>query len=256
MKISRKFIHLLFCLTCLSVQLRAGSDSLLSSPSLIQEDTVLSDTASAVLQDSTPLKRKQFNDASLGKLKSDTDMHYKQPPSQAESIFSRLLRWFSELLQSIFTAATNTGWGKILTYAIGIMLIVVIVMLILRVNAFKVLFAAKGVALKDGAIEENIHEMDFEQLIAEATQQRDYRKGVRLIFLYALKVLADGHLIRWEPGKTNHEYVAELQRRDLKKGLDDLSYYFDYAWYGNFQVSAEIFREAHAIFLNWKETVR
>jgi hypothetical protein len=209
-----------------------------------------------VVNDSTYVHAKNFDGKIVDELKSDPDMQYKEPPSAAESLWERILRWFLEIIEAIFSKATNTGWGVILTYIVGITLIVILIMMIFKVNAFKVLYSAKGAAVKGDAFHENIHEMDFDSLIREAVEQQDYRKGVRLLFLYALKILADKHLIRWEPGKTNHEYVGEVEHPELKAGLDDLSYYFDYAWYGNFKVTSEIFQQAQSVFSNWKQTVR
>jgi hypothetical protein len=134
--------------------------------------------------------------------------------------------------------------------------IIVVVMMILKVDAFKILYGGGDGKLKSQVLDENIHEMDFDQLIKEAVNDQDYRRGIRLLFLYALKILSDKHVIHWELGKTNHEYVAEVKEKDLKHGLHDLSFYFDYAWYGNFSITAETFIKAEQIFNNWKQKVK
>lgn len=100
---------------------------------------------------------------------------------------------------------------------------------------------------------ENIHEMDFEKLIQEATARQDFRQGTRLILLYALRLLSDQHLIQWEAGKTNHDYVNEIEAQELKTGLNEISFYFDYAWYGNFTVSPEAFEKVQATFDAWRQ---
>ncbi len=256
MKIFRNVAVLILLIAHCSASVNAEVDELIPAPN--QPDSLSTDDTAVILipDDSTVLQHRAFDSEVMRELKEDSDMHYKQPPSAAESIWSRIMRWFGEILRSIFGAATGMGWLKILIYVIGIGIVIALVMLILRVNAFKVLFGARGAPVKMGVIEENIHEMDFDQLIREAVDQGDYRRGVRLLFLHALKILSDKHLIRWEPGKTNHEYVGELQQGELREGLDDLSYYFDYAWYGNFGVTSEIFQEAQSVFSNWKQVVR
>jgi hypothetical protein len=149
----------------------------------------------------------------------------------------------------------GTNWGRVITYIVGIALLVILIMLMLKVNAFKVIYSGTGGGQKYNVFDENIHEMDFEQLINDATQSHDYRKGIRLLFLYALKLLSDKHLIHWQSGKTNHDYVAEITERELKTGLNELSFYFDYAWYGNFSINAETFQKAQSIFATWKNKI-
>ena len=158
---------------------------------------------------------------------------------------------------SIFQSAVTTDWGRVFTYVIGIILLVVLIMAILRVNAFKIFSAGDGAAtFRYDALNDNIHEMDFDKLIDDALSKNDYRLGVRLVFLYALKMLSDKDHIHWDQGKTNHDYLEELKMAELKPGFSDLNYYFEYAWYGNFNINAETFNHVHDIFKNWKSNIK
>jgi hypothetical protein len=98
--------------------------------------------------------------------------------------------------------------------------------------------------MHESDIEKNLIHVDFEKLIEEAIAKSDYRAGVRLVFLYALKMLSDKNHIHWNQGKTNHDYLDELKLAELKSGFSDLNYYFEYAWYGNFKINAEIMAAA------------
>jgi hypothetical protein len=205
--------------------------------------------------DSLVIQKRSFSEEKLDRLKSDPDLDYKQPPTVAESLWDRFWAWIGQLLDGMFDQAVNTNWGRVIVYIVGLALFIVLIMLILKVNAFKVLYSGEGKAQKYQVLDENIHEMDFEKLIAEAMDQQDYRRGIRLLFLYALKLLADKHLIHWEPGKTNHDYVGELSKIELRTGLNELSFYFDYAWYGNFKINREAFSKVHDNFEAWKSKI-
>lgn len=98
--------------------------------------------------------------------------------------------------------------------------------------------------------------MDFEKLIREALEKKEYRYGVRLTFLYALKLLSDKQHVDWRPGKTNHDYLEELNEGELKTGFNELSFYFDYAWYGEFAVNENLFQRVQVIFDNWRKHIR
>ena len=202
--------------------------------------------------DSLPVIKRSFNENKVRELKADPDLNYKEAPTIAESLWERFLIWLGQLIQTIFEKAVTTNWGRVLVYAIGLGILVVVIMMLLKVNAFKVLYSGAGTAQKYSVLDENIHEMDFDKLIQEAMDQQDYRRGVRLVFLHALKILSDKELILWQSGKTNHDYVAELNRNELKTGLNELSFYFDYAWYGNFRINKDTFQKIQTTFSDWR----
>ena len=161
------------------------------------------------------------------------------------------------MFAAIFENAVSTNWGRVLMYALGIVVLIVLIMMILKVNAFKVFYSGHGAnTFKHTVLDENIHEMDFEKLIQEALAKNDYRLGVRLTFLYALKMLSDKNHIHWDQGKTNHDYLDELKVSDLKTGFNELNYYFEYAWYGNFKINSETFSNVQLIFNEWKGKLR
>ncbi|MBS1557876.1 MAG: DUF4129 domain-containing protein [Bacteroidetes bacterium] len=202
--------------------------------------------------DTTPVTQRKFSEQAIQKLKTDPDLKYKQPPTVAENLWERFKSWLAELVRNFFSNVTTTHLGKILLYVAGAALLVYVVSMILKVNAFRILVKGGDGTIPHQMLSENIHEMNFEKLIAEATQKKEYRLATRLVFLYALKILSDRHLIDWEPGKTNHDYVRELQHPELRNGFLDLSFYFDYAWYGNFRVTPETFSEMLQVFNSWK----
>lgn len=207
--------------------------------------------------DSSDIAVRDFNNKTLEELKSDPSLQYKEPPTIAESLWERFLLWLNQFWEAIFENAVETDWGRVLTYIIGIVIIVVLIMMVLKVNAFKVFYSGQGAdTFRHQVFVENIHEMDFEKLIQEAIAQNDYRTGVRLVFLYSLKMLSDKNLIHWDQGKTNHDYINELKAPDLKTGFNELNYYFEYAWYGDFKINREVFSRVQSIFDEWKQTLR
>lgn len=207
--------------------------------------------------DSAAVDARSFDSSTVDKLKSDPELQYDEVPTVAENLWTRFLMWLFAFISSFFDSAVNTSWGRILTYAIGIAIVVVTVMMLLKVNAFKVFYSAEGAdTFKHSVLDENIHEMDFDKLIDEALARSDYRLGVRLVFLYALKMLADKNMIHWDQGKTNHDYLDELKAMELKGGFNELNFYFEYAWYGNFKITENMFSHVQLIFNEWKNKIR
>jgi hypothetical protein len=207
--------------------------------------------------DTTEVLARSFSDKTISELKRDSDLQYEAPPTIAQSLWQRFLIWLSEMIASVFSSAVETNWGRVVSYLLGIGVLVLVILLILKIDAFKILYTNQGAStIKYSVLHENIHEIDFDQEIQNAVDNGDHRRGVRLLFLYALKILSDKQYIHWEQGKTNHDYVAEVKEETLRNWLNQLSYYFDYAWYGNFTVSKELFDRVNLIFTDWKGKVR
>lgn len=203
--------------------------------------------------DTTAVTLQKFSSEKIATLSQDPDFNYKQPPSMAESLWQRLLSWLGQILNALFEGATGTDWGRVLVYAAALAGLVLLVLMILKVDAFRVFYAgADRGSVTTGVFHENIHEMDFDKLISDALSKQKFREGIRLVFLHALKVLTDNQFIYWEAGKTNHDYVQEVSEKELQSGLNDLSYYFDYAWYGNFPVEESTFRKTQSLFESLK----
>lgn len=194
--------------------------------------------------DTTQVIQRSFDEDEVNKLKNNPDFDYKQPPTVAENLWSRFVEILSQFFRNLIEGATSTHLGRIALYGVGLIALIFLIMMIMRVNAFRVFYTGADRGSMATALHENIHELDFQKLIREALAKKEYRLGIRLVFLQALKMLADGHVIDWQAGKTNCEYVNEISNQELKTDLNELSFYFDYAWYGNFQVSEEIFRKS------------
>ncbi len=209
-----------------------------------------------VIPDTSVVASRSFDENTVQELKDSKDFKYKQPPSVAESIWDRLMLWLDQLFGWIFRSAVETNWGQVLLYTLGLVILIVLVMMLLKVDALRVFYAGADQGMsKYQTLEEDIHEMDFEGLLREALEKSEYRLAVRLTFLRSLKLLSDKQHVTWRPGKTNHDYVEELKEGDLKTGFNELSFYFDYAWYGDFTVNEILYHRVQTIFDQWRRKV-
>jgi hypothetical protein len=206
--------------------------------------------------DTLTIHPRDFSEDKVKELRADEDFNYAEAPTVGESLWDRFWRWVGQFILELFGKMATTNWGNVLLYVLALVVLTVIVMAVLKVDAFRILAKGDGSAVTKGVFHENIHEMDFDTLIKEAVANRDYRNAVRLVFLQSLKILADKQHINWQAGKTNHDYVDEVQTLDVKKGLGQLSYYFDYAWYGGFMISETQFSRLKTIFDSWRGTIK
>ena len=257
MRGSLKTFLFFICFFISAASFSQDSDSAVDQSDVVEIQDEYDEKDSYAFPDSSEIRTRSADSETVQRLKSDPALQYKEPPTIAESLWDRFMLWLRQLIGSLFESAVTTDWGRVLVYVVGIILLVVLIMAILRVNAFKIFSTGEGAGtFKYNALDDNIHEMDFDKLIDEAMSKKDYRLGVRLVFLYALKMLSDKHHIHWDQGKTNHDYMEELKMAELKPGFNDLNYYFEYAWYGNFNINAEMFNHVQDIFKTWRTNIK
>lgn len=222
---------------------------------LLEEELIDTSDKEVYPVDTLALAPRDFDQSKLNELREDEDYNYTEAPTVAESLWDRFWRWIAQFFGLVFNEMAYTDWGNVLLYVLAVCALVIIVMAVLKVDAFRVLSGSDKNVTK-GVFHENIHEMDFDALIKEALAKRDFRNAVRLVFLQSLKLLSDKQHIDWQPGKTNHDYLDEVRSLDVKQGLGQLSYYFDYAWYGGFTISETQFARVKAIFDSWRGSVK
>ncbi|HEY9048785.1 MAG TPA: DUF4129 domain-containing protein [Ohtaekwangia sp.] len=207
--------------------------------------------------DSSVVDVRAVDENKLNEMREDPDMQYGKDSPAIVSIWDRIKMWLISALSWLFYLGNSTNWGNIIVGIIAVAVLIYVILRLLKIDALKVFYGkADKTALAHEVIEENIHEMDFDKLIQEALARNEYRLAIRLLFLQGLKLLADHHHITWEPGKTNHDYLNELTAKELKTGFNELNFYFEYAWYGNFVITDELYGRVTAIFNNWKTNIR
>jgi hypothetical protein len=205
--------------------------------------------------DSTKIDVRHFNEAQVEKLKEDPKLTYSADRASI-TVWQQLWWFFLELIDALFSETASTSAGRFLIYIIAIVVLVFIIIRVLKIESFKIFYSRPDLpVISHSVIEENIHEMDLDKAMEDALRRKDFRAAIRLTFLQALKALSDKHLIYWEPGKTNRDYLNELQSADLKKGFYTINYYFEYAWYGNFTVDDKLYEDVRKAFSDWKTRV-
>ena len=203
--------------------------------------------------DSASVILRNFDTTKIEILKKDPEMKYTYTKATL-SLWDRFWIWFGQQLSELFYAPSEVNWFRFFTYIVFTLIIVYAIFRLLKLDTFKVFVGLKHnqQEQKSFFIEENIHEMDFEALMNEALLKQENRLAIRLMFLWGLKLLSDKNYITWEPGKTNRDYLMEIQSKTVKNSFSDLNYYFEYAWYGQFPVSQELFNKVNRNFVQWK----
>jgi hypothetical protein len=68
--------------------------------------------------------------------------------------------------------------------------------------------------------------------------------------------LSDKEYINWDISKTNSQYYQELQNPDLKNQFINLTYKFEYAWYGNLPINKQDFSVTQSQFSSFYQEIK
>lgn len=104
--------------------------------------------------------------------------------------------------------------------------------------------------------EENIFSLDYAARIQSALSEKNYRLAIRLLYLSLLKDMADNNIINYKQGKTNREYLSEINNTPFYKSFHSLTRTFEYIWYGKFNLSESEFGQIENNFRNFKNTLQ
>jgi hypothetical protein len=213
-------------------------------------------TALAGNQDSVVAEKvisiRTFDQEKLNRLKNDSEFDYRAKQVEMESIWAKIQRLLNQYIGWIFRKLFNMNVPDISYWIFIVVIAVFIIVLIIKlmdINLKDSLFTPGDSGNLEYKVEnENIHDLDFNHLIDESIRRSEYRTAIRYLYLFSLQKLSDHHLIDWVPGKTNREYELELQEKSVGIYFTQLGYYFEYAWYGEFELNSENFQNALKIF--------
>lgn len=227
-----RYIRLIIC--CLSISLAtilASKADALDSSVAVQKTEI------------NNVPPRSFEKNKLEKYKTDKDYQYEQDIKQGESFWEKVKSWFWYYLGRLLFDEETTLFWRIVRYLLVISITILIVSQILKTDFRMLLLGNKGNKPLAYSVEnENIHAIDFEKQIQEAIEKQAYSIAVRLYYLKTLKILTDKSFIDWKKEKTNHDYINEMQAKNVNiSEFTELTSLFEYAYYGDFKIDKYTF---------------
>lgn len=206
--------------------------------------------------DSNLLRTRHFDAKQLKAYQNEKAFSYDELAPASESIWERFWKWFWRLVESLFGNETS---GKVLKYIVIGAFVALVTFLIVKlagIELFQFSKKSKALAVPYQEVQENIHEINFNEEIESATAKGNYRLAIRLLYLLSLKKLTDRQLIHWLPEKTNQAYLDEIENEPTKSGFAMLTRQFEYVWYGDFQLNKEAFLTVRLSFEQFNSELR
>lgn len=227
-KIDISFVRSIFIilLACFFISLSAQSDTI---PAITKAKTETVDFR-------VPSKAK------IKEYQEDNRFKYDEP-QRGISAWDKFIYWLNYLANKIFKAFSDSGIPGIALLLVVVVLLCLLVLRFLGVDYRKVLGKKEIDTPEINIYTENVHEMDFDTLIANAMRNKDYRLVVRFLYLKNLKLLSDKEIIEWKTNKTNYSYQHEISNPNLRSKFLETTLIFDYIWYGEFTLDESRFSD-------------
>jgi hypothetical protein len=167
----------------------------------------------------------------------DKDFKYFEDPEYSKTLWERLMDWLNRQFAKLTEYDSYyTAWD-IFMYILIALAVAAIIFGFYR-SEFKGLLISskKNDQLNISESLEDIHALDYEKMIEEAITKKNFRYAIRLNYLRSLKILSDKNLIHWKTDKTNNEFINEIKQISLKEKFKNITYDFEYIWYGEFEI--------------------
>ncbi len=225
---------------------------------LVGSFTGLSQTTTPKVQlDTLIVQPLQFDETSIERYKNNDTFNYeltKNEPGIIELAWNWFMRMLTKLLRYLFDDI-EPAMGflqlvfRVLPYIISIVALYFILKFFLDLDQKRRKKNEKHADLININDDEVlIQNANLLQLKDDAVRQQEYRFAIRYFYVYTLQRLSERGHIAWQPEKTNEDYTRELATSSLLGTFKQVTYIYDFVWYGSFAIDKEGYLEAATYF--------
>lgn len=204
------------------------------------------------------LDTRNFDD-DLSQKYTGSEFDYSSQEGEAQNLIKRFLNWSFNWIDRSFGINIPPYTLQIIEWLIYVLMGGLIIYLFVRFFSgenFSAVFTKKATSVLDiNLSEDHIENVDLDALIKSALEEKDYRLAVRYQYLRVLKTLSQKGIIDWHYEKTNSDYQNEIEAQNVKSGFKDVSYLYDYIWYGEQDIDGLKYETVEARFATLKNAI-
>lgn len=145
-------------------------------------------------------------------------------------------------------------WFKIIIYLIIFVILLLSLLAVMKANNMFIFYSCsrkkRSMVLPEGTI------LDWGGKIATAERDQHYRMAIRFHFLELLYRLHDHGLISYHPETTNADYLNSMRKYQGYSEFKSLTRIYEYAWYGDFEISESVYQQVAERFNHLKVSIR
>ena len=177
-------------------------------------------------------------------------IYKKQDPSFIQNLKEWVLELLNRILRNVGVDSKNSEYIALVFYVlIAAIAVYVIAKMFLQQDGQWVFKRKKDVQtlIYDTEVAA-IETADFEELISQALLDNEYRLSVKYYYLWVLQKLSEQELIILNNLKTNADYQLEIKDTEYVEIFKRVSYYYNYVWYGEFNIDVVAFNSIQEIY--------
>lgn len=213
---------------------------LITSEELISQSAVPSSPSQKIITKSqkqdSEITLRTIDTGKLKKYKEDPDFQYDRIVQYELTIWERIIEWIKNLLRTIFFSEEYADIADIILYAVMGLTIIVIIYFIYRTEIRNIFSKEIKKQLTYLEASENIHELNFDEMISKSLDDKNFRYAIRLTYLKLLKLLDSRGFINWRNDKTNREMINQIRHKQLNASLASITLEFENIWYGGLDI--------------------
>ena len=147
---------------------------------------------------------------------------------------------------------------KIVLWVLAVAVVVFVVYKLFLGKSALFLKSRKNIEAEIQMEEEVLSADKYEGLIKKAAADKNFRLAVRYLYLQSLYQLAEKGYVRLGSEKTNYQYAAELRaaKPDFTKPFADLTYKYEYIWYGEYSVTDAMYDSLRNSFAEFNNKIK
>ena len=185
------------------------------------------------------------------KYKNNHDFNYEEGPKEADDWITKVRNWIREQLIILSSSKTYSTLLDILYYGLMVIAILLIIRGLIKADRRGLLFGkVNSNEINVIAKEEDISKIDFDELIANALDNNQFKLAIRYFYLKSLKMLSERGLIELRNNKTNYQYLNEIKNIQIAEAFKVTTNRFEWIWYGDFPIDEDIIKISQSDFDN------
>lgn len=210
-----------------------------SLPDLISKTNLIKN----IKYDSSDINIRSVDSSKIKSYLREKDFSYFEDPEFTMTLWERLKNWINKQFAKLLDLdSEGTAW-EIFQYILIAFAVIAIIFGLYKSELKGLFFSNPKNRVKSSEVIEDIHSINFEELIEAAIKNKNYRYAIRLNYLRTLKILSDKEIINWKIDKTNRDYFSEIKQSTLKIKFENITLDFESIWYGGIEVNQNDYNE-------------
>lgn len=204
------------------------------------------------LAPSQSIQLRKFDQEKIAAYRSDPEYFYEREIIREPTPWERLKEWIYQWLRRLFGNEAGRFVTDNIFYVIILLGIGIAIFFLSKGGLRKVFYGEPRSLAEVAVVQEDIRGMDLSAMIAEAEQQGDLRRAIRLHYLLVLRKLVDEGVLRWGPEYTDRNYVDQIKDSAMRERFTHTARVFQWVWYGHAEMDQARYEELRSWFLEFE----